>query len=457
MIGCLLLSLLLPLAVADEAALARSEVSVKDLEKMVKDVRGYFGALSREDLGEQKESLDKLNDALAKAAKRVRQEQRPLAFLADFEILLELAKEEPDALKRAAGKGFVKHSYLEANDEVSLGVMISLPPTYGKDDELPPAIVALKPPLGLEGESLETRVRELATAAYGGLIATHVIVIPLGPDVVKAKRAESRESVAWFSDEGLYAFYTGLRVLLEEIRFDRSRLVLDGWTGATPDALTLASTSSFFCGLLLRSGPVAVDALIPENLVGIPVLYVKGNDASAPEDLTPLTSSGVEGLDVRTVDEPGSALAPGPETLAAIVEWVGASRRDLAPARFAYRLGDLRFQARNWCKATLIERRVTARPGDADFPRFAVKADRSKNRIEIDSVNVLEMELSLSDALIDMSAPVTVVVNGETRFEGRLKPTLRSLLDNRFYNNSQDYGLYTDQILLEDLKANVPR
>lgn len=457
MITSLLLLSVFSLALPEDGGLARSGISGKDLSKLSKDIVEYFAALEVDDRSQQQESLKAIEEGMAKSAKRAKAGEPLTTYLGDFDLLLELAKPEQRSFKTSAGKGFFKHSFEEPSRDVSLGVMLSLPSDYIKSDELYPVIVALKPALGLAGAELEQRVSEMGSAMYGDLLETHVVLIPLGPDEPAGKRMESHElDVDWMSDEGLYSFYTGFRVLLEQVRFDRAHVVLDGWGEATLDAMRIATTSSFFSGLLLRSGEVGADDLIDENLKGVSVLYLDGAEDGGPADTAPLTDLSGKGYEIQVVEDPGSAMAPAAETQATVKEWLGRVRKDLAPASIEYRLGDIRFQARGWCKAAVINRRVTAKPEDPDFPRFSARIDRGRNRVEIQSVNVLEMEVYLSDALLDMSKPVTFVVNGEVKLTHKPRPSLRDLLENRFYNNSQDYGLYTDHVLVEDIPANVP-
>lgn len=457
MTTCLLSLMLFATALPADGQLTRSGIPDKDLAKLTKPVVEYFDALAVDDRTKQKESLDDLEEGLAKSAKRVKTDGRLSQFLGDFDLLLELAKPEPREFKSSAGKGFFKHAFEEPFDDVSMGVMLSLPSSYSKSEEIYPAIVALKPVLGLDGSRLEEAVAAMASAMYSDLLETHIILIPLGSDQGSGRKKDSSEvATGWMTDDGLYAFYTGLRVLLEQVRFDRSRLVLEGWGEAGADALRIATTSSFFAGLVLRSSPVDAADLLGENLSGMRVLHIEGGADEGSRDLARLAEVKSAGIDVQELAEEGSALEPGAETKAAYLAWLAESIKPLVPTEVKYMLGDIRFQARNWCKAAVINRRITAKPSDPDFPRFVARADRSRNRIEIEAVNVLEMEVFLSDGLVDMDKPVTIVVNGETKSTRTPRPTLRMLLDNRFYNNSQDYGLYTDQVLIEDIAANVP-
>ncbi|RKY21931.1 MAG: hypothetical protein DRQ55_02585 [Planctomycetota bacterium] len=451
MIARLLLSLM-SLCLFAEGELSSAGLPDKDLEKAAKDVLEYYTALGDDERTEQQELLESITSVLEKSAKKAKAKDPLLSYLGDLERMLEFAKQVPREFKSYAGKGFFKHAFVETYDDVSLGVMLSLPTAYKKTKDLLPVIVGLKPSLGLSARALEDKVKELGAAMYGELLETHIIIIPLGPDEGSGRKLKSKEiEGSWSTDEGLYAFYTSFRVLLEQVRFDRSRVVLDGWREAGGDALRIATTSSFFGGLALRSAAIPEAGIIGENLKGVPVIYVAGAEDGDPAQLEALQEL-LKSADAATVvaDE-GSSLAPSADTNAAFGTWLEGVRKDLAPKEIHYKLGDIRFQAKDWCKAGEINRRVTAKPDDADFPRLHAVADRESNRIEIETVNIFELEVFLSDALVDMSKKVTIVVNGETLSSRTPRPSLRVLLDNRYYNNSQDYGLYTDTVLVEDI------
>jgi hypothetical protein len=208
---------------------------------------------------------------------------------------------------------------------------------------------------------------------------------------------------------------------------------------------------------VLRSGDVESPDVLLDNLASIPVLYVKGADDGAPGDLGTLTDLDVPGAAVQVLEEAGSALAPSEETQTAFQEWVGMRHRDVAPKAFDFKLGDVRFGSINWCTASVINRRVTAKPSDADFPRIHVEVDAGANTINVETVNVLEMYVYLSDAVVNLDKPVTIKVNGDERVKRKMfNRSLRHLLETRFYNNSGDYGLYTASVRIEQIDANVP-
>jgi len=254
---------------------------------------------------------------------------------------------------------------------------------------------------------------------------------------------------------GNEVFFTAFRILFEQVRFDRGRVVLDGWGDASLDALRLVTNvPSFFAGLLLRGGPVASEEIAYANLHGIQTLYVRGE--SSPDDLSALTEVEAPGVEVEVIDAGGSALEPPEETRARLAEWLTACEKDLAPAEVRYHPAEVVYGSSHWLQAYVVNRRATAKPGDEDYPFMHATIDRDSNTIAIETVNVLELRAFLSDALVDMDRPVTITVNGEEAWRKVPQRSLRFLLENRYYNNSGDYGLYTAAAFLDDIEPNVP-
>lgn len=244
MFAALLLLPMLLVPQADEARLERSGASDRDLTKLCKDVQTFFEALDSDDRGDQEDSLKKLESALDKLAKKHKVSDSMLRCLGDWDLILESAKVEDRATKSAVGKGFTRRVFSDPWDPEGRSVvsLVSIPDAYG-EDELLPALVALPAPRSETGEALEQAVAEQATALYGDLLASHIVLIPLGFDAGGRKADTQPIEDSWFAPDGLYAFYTAYRILLEQLRFDRARVVLDGWGTAGLDALRLATSS----------------------------------------------------------------------------------------------------------------------------------------------------------------------------------------------------------------------
>lgn len=450
----LLLPLLALLPAPDE--LPRSPATLKDLEKFARDVSAYTEAQDASEVGTAYECVDKVREAADKLAKRLKQDTL-LKFPGDWLEILERGKVEARDLKAAAGKGFVRHVY--EWDGVRVVCMVNVPAAYGKGDALCPAIMALKPMLGMSGETLEKEAALLAGKAYAGLLDTTLIVVPLGPEPSGERKPQVREvEGSWMTEEGVRTVFWGLRVLLERVQFDRTRLVLDGWKDAGLDAIQLASSfPSWFAGVINRSGAIGDDSVLWTNLGGCAVLYVDGGLEARGADMAALKASCDGATELTVLADERSALDLTEAGQQQLVEWVGARVRDLAPTRIRYALGDTRFQSVAWLTADNINKRVTAKPGDPDFPRLEAEVDRAANTIRIHTVNVTDLSVFLNDALVDLSKPVIIEVNGKQRIKELFQRDLLFLFENRYYNNSGDYGVYVGKASIAGIELNLPK
>jgi hypothetical protein len=453
-------ALLLPLLalLPAPADLPRSSIAVKEFDKFGKDVAAYAAAIDpdKDDRKAQAEALDKIKDAYDKLAKRAKVDE-PLKYVGDWDQILERGKTDDRELRQAAGKGFVR--FVLDWDGVRVVSMVSVPAAYGKGDTLCPAVLVLKPVLGMSGEVLEKEVAAEASKTYAGLLGTTIIVAPLGPEKVVDRKPQSHEiEGSWMTDEGMTSLFYGVRVLLYGLHFDRSRLVIDGWKDAGLDAVRVASSfPSWFAGIVNRSGEVGGDDVLYQNLGGTPVLYVDGGADARGADTEALKKRCENITEVTVIADAQSALDPTAEGAAKITEWIDARHRDLAPAKLDYMLGDRRFQSVAWLKAATINLRATAKPGDKDFPHVTAEIDKETNTLRLSTVNVTELYVYLNDALLDLGKPINIEVNGLKWPPRTVRRDLRYMFENRFFNSSGDYGVYTAELHLEDIPANVPK
>lgn len=449
------LTLLPLLSAADD--LSRSAISERDLAKSAKDMQAFVAAMDEDDRKEQQASLDAIQKAMDRAGKRAKVGD-VLKYPGDWEYLLEKSKPIDRAIKAKIGRGFFAYVYVDQWDEDErTACLLSLPKTYGKSSEFMTAIIALRPPVGQSGKQLIQTVVEQATAMYGSLMDSTIIVIPLGPDTGSRSPNPSEMGESWASNEGIAVFFTCMKVLLESVQFDRSRLILDGWSEAGEDALRIVTTNpSWFAGVINRGGEVGGDQMLLENLTGVPMLYVHAKAEGREIDFEALRERVSEYSALMVVEDSADVTAPSAAAAESIAQWVSERRRDLVPHKIHYMLGDIRHQFVNWITAMRINRRANATPGDKDFPRIDAVVNHPGNRITIETVNVTELVVYLTDALVDLDKPVIIEVNGEVRVNKAFPRSLRGMLENRYFNNSGEYGLYTAWVRIDEIDANVP-
>ena len=449
--------LLLAWSPTDEQARLRSDIKDRDLEKLAGFVDGYFQGLEGELLGQrdsrhqQVQSLTGLEEEMANLAKRAKLQGSPLRFLGDWENIVEMAKPQERDLTSKAGRGFELRQFDDPYGEsASIAYLLSLPKDYAKSDALLPAVLVLTPPLGLTGKGLEDALKGHAEAVYGDLTEQAIILIPIGPMRGEGRKLETQEvTTSWLTPEGMLTCFTTMRVLSEQVRFDRSRLVLDGWGAAGGDALRLASRApQWFCGVINRGGDIGpLGDVIDLNLATVPVAYVAVGEGAGSAD-----PSRIEALDAEVISHAGGSMEPTEEARTAIASWIEQRRRELVPTTIDFMMDAIEYQSIFWVKASHITRRPTATPEDEDFPRIKAVADRSKNTIVIDTVSIVDgVWIYLSDALVDLDKPVTITVNGKERLTETFDRSVQTMLENRFFNNSGDLGIYTAEVLIEDI------
>ena len=99
-----------------------------------------------------------------------------------------------------------------------------------------------------------------------------------------------------------------------------------------------------------------------------------------------------------------------------ILDWAKKYRRDLHPKRVRYATWNLAWHQAYWVS---IERMID--------PLLACQIDlevKPDNRIDGRTWNVAELKLSLCNALVDMSRPITVIINGREVYAGPARAEL---------------------------------
>ena len=78
-----------------------------------------------------------------------------------------------------------------------------------------------------------------------------------------------------------------------------------------------------------------------------------------------------------------------------------------------------------------------------------------ENRLEVATRNVSRFTLWLHPAMVDFGKPIEITVNREQRFEGRVAPSLATVLDS--YERRRDWGLVYPAKITLDVNSNQER
>jgi hypothetical protein len=121
-----------------------------------------------------------------------------------------------------------------------------------------------------------------------------------------------------------------------------------------------------------------------------------------------------------------------------------ARTRDLYPKQVSIRSTrpDPTFNRVDWVQVYQpleagAERQMLMRSGTGKIivneNAFTIEATYNGNKIEAKSANVQTLRFYLNDQMMDLAKPVTIIVNGKTRFEGMVKTSLEEMLNDQMF------------------------
>jgi hypothetical protein len=201
-----------------------------------------------------------------------------------------------------------------------------------------------------------------------------------------------------------------------------------------------------FAGIAPMAGGLD-DVLMPflENLRNTPIYMIHGaKDQVMPVELSRSISRELTTLGITHVyrehqrEHPvaGGHYFPR-EELPDLIAWLNRQRREAFPARLTVVRDASRFQPFDWLRlestdpiAAFSDDLINKRDERIRRREYA-KLDATivgPNRIEVKTERVRRYSLFLSDRLIDLSKPLTVLTNGRVSFAGTVSPSLETLL-----------------------------
>jgi hypothetical protein len=211
---------------------------------------------------------------------------------------------------------------------------------------------------------------------------------------------------------------------------DFERVVLDGGT----DTLSIASKLSyFFSGIILRGKQSEPVPALVANYRHLPV-YVVGDDQIPA---------------VKILRDAGVAVTIG--TAEGIAAWLKALPPRKVPTEYSWSVGDP--------NAHVLAHWVNVNVASAGGS-MKVKADRATNVVEIsDAKGITDVAVFLNDAIVDLSKPVKIVLNGKETGPAKEHPrSLDGMFEGSRVNirSSRYYGwLYP--VFFERLEVPEPK
>lgn len=347
------------------------ELSSSQRKKVVKALESYFEAQTEgESLLEPREELAELIADLDEKADR--------PFLAEVEQLQSILCEARDRETRVSGKGRIEEIEVVFG-EIEFKAAVRAPKGYKGGKELYPLVIVVPDSDQSPEEALKFDWAQ--------------------PDAIESAVfcavAMPSDTSLWngFGDGapgGVFHVMPALARMLNEYSIDPDRVILAGrGLGVAAAAEVAALFPHPFAGVVGIAGDLA-DGQDPVNFLAISTLWVGGGaNASAFE-------GAADGAPVRL--EPN--LEPDE-----LWSWVIEQRRTAHPERVTFRPRDERARDAYWISALGIE---------IDNPETGLNAsiDRGTNTIEIKAVGIGSVKLYLNDALVDLTRPVRVVLNG---------------------------------------------
>lgn len=428
------------------------EATAKRLSQALKM---FFDARSAQDLPNAEAAMQRMKDLVAalEADERI---EDALALTDEWYKIREGAVDGSDPVFERAGEGFQRGEFVDYSDieVMRYPYLISLPPGYGVDvDRRFPVIIFLHP--AIEHGDLEQEVLDMVNAIYGGseIRDEYIILAPIGTkDPADGRLIDAGKD--WCDlHRGLLPAFTCVRLLLEQMVFDRTRVFFDGIGEAGLAAFRYATRyPGLMAGVIGRNATLSED-LMMENASRISFLYVSSSDNE--ESRVESTRALKRNPDFAFLDDDGTSLHPSERTVAAVHDWLGKVKLDLTPPLITMRTNEMKQSCLGWIRIL----GMNSVPDDApeEYPWIEGRIDRESNRVTLSTRNITGVEIYLNDKLLNLDEPVTVVMNGNTRFEGRIERDLDKMVEYMFRVSSGDFEVYVNSIIVRDEVGDVPR
>jgi hypothetical protein len=363
-----------------------------DHKKLGKEVAAYWRATDeKKDI---QKTFEKLSTAIDKTQKKVK-DQDVLALTEDWEAIFRFAS--LDGMKDKVKKGKVTTTDMDgAFGEVS--VTYCAPKKYASKKGVVPIILVVAaddadPAEHLDAEWADVALREEAVIA-----------------VVQMEGVEE-----WDGQSGVYAVMSTFTAIKGSFAVDFDRILLAGsGKGFAAAGATASAYPQLFAGLIgLGEVPVVAAA----NFRSIPTFLTAESDGgkALTEQIEAL------GFGNCTVNKEASQ--------ADVWTWAKSQAREPYPAQISFSPRFSSAQAAHWLQVGGVNYEAQ--------PHIEATVDRAANTITIDADKISTVAIYFNDALVDLSGPVTIILNGNAQEESVTR-NRRTMIDLAY--NQGDWG-----------------
>jgi hypothetical protein len=446
-------------------AVAEDDFSLpaKEVAKFSALMKDIFDGWMVDDRGKALEAKNELAALVSKIEKD--KEVEDLLAKTDFwyRIREGAIDRENKILNREKGKGF-RLAQFEDFTETPPKVyqyLMSVPKAYDPDEDARyPVILFLHPEITGRGKKVEKEVPKMLKTMYSDddILSQYMVIAPLGPMGGKRGKTLIDAGKDWENLEGRKTAFLAIRLLLEQMVFDRTRVILDGVGKAGLSACRYATWyPSYFAGVITRDATLAPIAV--ENVRDIPFFYLSSADnnkkqldtAKTWKESYPEEGGSEEGgkkLRFKLFEDAGELKEPSPEAVTAIKEWMGGLSKETAPKEIYLKTADLETAGCNWLRIRQLNTGLDMKLDDPDYPWIKAKIDPDTNTIVLDSKRVLKVMLFLNDKLVNLDQKVSVIFNGKKRFDGKVERNLDRLIELSY--SAGEFEVYCNWLELSE-------
>jgi hypothetical protein len=446
------MTVLYPCGIA--AAQDKFPISDKDIDELASMVKEIFNARSEYDRSAALELTLELKEKIAEIEDDYNLDDL-LRFTDLWRRIREGAIDGSETIFTRTGWGFQDGEFIDNTEspEKKYVYFISLPDEY--DDEIQkrfPVIIFLHPEIKGRYTKLEREVFDILKALYDDddILENYIIIAPVGPMEEIRRREELIDAGKDWEDleVGRKTAFIAIRLLLENMVFDRSRIFIHGIGKAGLSAFRYATWyPSFFAGVIGRDADLSLLAL--ENTRDIPFVYVSTSDNSENNKSHVLNwidshskNDGPINSHITFLEDSGERFEPSIEAKMSLKDWISNIDKDTAPKEVFLKAIDLAKAGAYWLRITELNVGIDTKLTDPDAAWIKGKIDSESNSIHLESERVLKMLIFLNDKLVNLDKKVSVFVNGTKKYEGMIERDLEKMLDLMYYNTAGDFEIY---------------